>query len=313
MTTIYRARTTDGRMDQETPSGNRNQNSENSTSENRLGSISNLSADQIKQLGREREQREQFKQTRQAKVTENQQKGRGSQTDGGRGIRYHLVPSVADWLQRHDNYVALRGHHAGFAMREYRRIKTWIDPYTISHLAVTVILDCLGRGSSMKTKIPTVQVRIGKYLEDQAMMAFMNDSDPLYFAKLSEYYLNDPVRRYDKKISGMRRAVNLAEQFNWEYMDEQGHLVLGSLLLHAVMSIQVNPENGEGLFESRCASESDKRVRKKKKNHKPPRYLAFTQTGLYYRDKIQAAADEMSWKPEPMICKPLPWSLKTDA
>ena len=38
-------------------------------------------------------------------------------------------------------------------------------------------------------------------------------------------------------------------------------------------------------------------------------YLGLSKTGVKYKDKLQAAANKLEYKPLPMLCEPLPWSL----
>ena len=268
------------------------------------------SPEQERQRKNEIEQRKRFLEGRQSKTDVAHARGRGSQTDGGRGVRYHLVPCVADWLQNHDDYLAGKPNYAGYAVSQYRKIKTWVDPETIAHIGVSCVLDSLGRGSSLRCKIVEVQKKIGEQLEHQAFIAYMETVDPLYLRRLTDIYLNDPVRRYDKKVYAMQRALDKHEQMSWQWMSEEDQIVIGSLVLHAVMSVEIDPETGEGFFEKIDPQWDDNRLQKKKnKKHRNPHYLGFTKTGLYYRDKIQEECDLGVWKPMPMVCKPLPWGV----
>lgn len=273
-------------------------------------SIQDFSPSQLRQKEKEIEQRKRFLNGRKKKATDALLAGRGSQTDGGRGVRYHLVPCVASWLEDHDNYLASKPNYAGFGVIQYRRLKTWIDSETIAHIGVTVVLDSLGRGSSLRCKIVDVQKKIGEYLEHQAFIGMMEEVDPRYHQRLTKVYLDDPVRRYDKKVYGMRRALEKHDKMQWEWLTEHDHVVVGSLILRAIMSVEINQENGEGFFEKIDPQWNDKRLqRKRSKQHRNPHYLGFSKTGLYYRDKIQEACDHGIWKPMPMVCEPLPWGI----
>lgn len=272
-----------------------------------------LSPKQQRQKEKEIEQRKRFLEGRQRKTDVAHVRGRGSQTDGGRGVRYHLVPCVAEWLESHDEYLASKPNRAGVGVVQYRRIKTWVDAETIAHIGVSVALDCLGRGSSLRCKIVEVQKRIGEQLEHQAFISYMETLDPRYHKKLTELYLNDPVRRYDKKVYAMKRALEKHEQMDWEWMEDRDLVIVGSLVLRAVMSVEINQETGEGFFEKVEPLWNDTKLQgKRDKKHRNPHYLGFSKTGLYYRDKIQEACDLGVWKPMPMVCEPLPWGVTDD-
>ncbi|WP_186589917.1 DNA-directed RNA polymerase [Synechococcus sp. MVIR-18-1] len=179
----------------------------------------------------------------------------------------------------------------------------------MAHITVSVILDKLGRGHSLGAKITQLQCEISEQVEHQAFIAYMEDADPNYFKTLTRYYLHDPVRRYDKKVNGMRVALNNHEEMTWQWMDAESHVRLGSLLLKAVMSLSID-ETGEGFFEKRQPDFMDPNRESKPKKHKDACYIGFTRTGLLYRDKIQDLANKDSMKPLPMVCEPLDWSLE---
>ena len=91
------------------------------------------------------------------------------------------------------------------------KIAKWIDDFTMAHIGLTVTLDKLGRGQSFKTPINSVYMDIGRQLEDQAFMAYMEQASPKYFEYLQKTYLHDPVRRYDKKVYAMKHALNQSD------------------------------------------------------------------------------------------------------
>jgi DNA-directed RNA polymerase len=218
-----------------------------------------------------------------------------------------MVPAIADWLENHEARALGRGR-VGTAIKEYNRIKTWVEPVTIAHIALSVILDKLGRGTSLGAKINNVQVAIGQQLEHEALLSYMNDCDPDYFKKLQKWYLHDPVRRYDKKIRACVHAHNRHDDMKWTFLSTKEHVSLGALLLQAVMSIKVDANTMEGLFETRFPVIDDPNKPHKRKGHKDARYLGFTKAGIKYRDKLQQWCDEDSAKPRPMVCEPLDWT-----
>ena len=264
---------------------------------------SEASFEQNRQLEREQQQRNYFLGHRRSKTHERQIAGQGSQTDGGRGIRSLIVPFVADFLEEHiENRI--QSGRAGYVVQELKKLSSWIDTTTMAHIAVSVVLDKLGRGHTLGASIVTVQAEIGEQLEHQAQIAYMEDADPTYFQMLQKWYLNDPVRRYDKKIAAMRHAHNRHEDMTWQYMTNGEHVKVGSLLLHAIMRIEIDPDTHEGFFEARQPRQEDRRIKGKTDlNH-----LGYTKTGLLYRDKLQHASD-LDWiQPKPMVCKPVDWS-----
>ena len=268
------------------------------------------SPEQIRQLKKEKEQRLEFLGKRGRKTIESQTGGRASQTDGCRGVRGILVPFVAQWLDGHFEATAQRGR-AGVAVAELKRLEVWVDTTTMAHIALSVVLDCLGRGSTIKTKITAVKQLIGEQIEHQAQIAYMEDCDPQYFKKLQKWYLNDPVRRYDKKIAGMRHAHNKHERMDWQLLTNDEQIKVGSLLLMALMSIQIDPNTREGFFQKVAPQWNDPNKPAKKKGHKDAYYLGYTKVGLMYRDKIQDAADNDAMLPKPMVCLPMDWTSTT--
>jgi DNA-directed RNA polymerase len=266
-------------------------------------------AAQKRQLEREKNQRDHFLGKRKKDTQQNYSRGRGSQTEGSRGLRYILVPAIAKWINDHEEHVRGRGR-VGQAVAEFTRIKTWLDAETMAHIAFSVVLDKLGSGATIKAKITDVRFSIAEQLEHQAFIAYMEETDPTYFKKLQKWYLHDPVRTYKRKIEAMVHSHNKHGEMNWKWMTNEEQLALGSLLLCAVMSFRVDKNTNEGLFKAVQPQWNDKNKKaKRKKEHSDALYLGFTICGLKYRDKLQRLADEDSMKPTPMVCEPLDWTL----
>lgn len=264
--------------------------------------------EQLRQLKKEKEQRDAFLGKRAAKTEQSQVGGRGSQTEGARGVRSLLVPFVADWLDRHFDELEKRGR-MGIAAKELFRLKVWIDTATMAHIGVSVVLDKMGRGHTIATKISSLKKVIGEQIEHQAMIAYMEDCDPDYFQKLQKYYLHDPVRRYDKKIKAMRHAHNRHEDMDWKQLTDEEQIRVGAIVLKAIMSVQIDPDTREGFFQRVQPLWNDpNKPPKASKKHQEPYYLGFTKVGLKYRDKLQDASDKDSMLPLPMVCPPMEWT-----
>jgi DNA-directed RNA polymerase len=170
----------------------------------------------------------------------------------------------------------------------------------MAHIGVTIVLDMIGRGETFRCTKGQIQVRIGEQIEHQAFIAYMEEKDPKYFELLQKYYLNDPVRRYDKKIYGMRFALEKSEEMTWDFMSNESLIRVGSLVLRAIMSIPADEISSEGFFEIKKLNLSAKFEKD---------YLMFSKTGLLYRDLLQQMSDENVFKPFPMVCPPNPWGL----
>ena len=270
----------------------------------------NPTAAQKRQLEREKSQRDYFLGKRKKETQQDYRQGRGSQTEGNRGLRYLIVPAIAKWINDHETAVKARGR-VGQGVAEFTRIKTWLNAETMAHIAFSVVLNKLGNGATIKTKITEVRLEIGEQLEHQAFIAYMEEADPAYFQKLERWYLNDPVRTYTKKIQAMVNALNKSEEMSWTWMTKEQKVVLGSLLLCGIMSFRVDRETNEGLFKAVKPLWNDpNKPSKRAKQHSDALYLGFTVSGLKYRDKLQAMADEDAMKPTPMVCEPLDWSLE---
>ncbi|MDC0325909.1 hypothetical protein OAL60_00555 [bacterium] len=219
-----------------------------------------------------------------------------------------LVPFVANWLDRHYEALEARGR-VGVAARELFRLATWIDTTTMAHIGVSVVLDSLGRGAQVKTKITNVKKMIGEQIEHQAQIAYMEDCDPDYFKKLQKYYLNDPVRRYDKKVTAMRHAHNRHEAMEWQLLTDSELIQVGSIVLQAIMSIQIDPDTREGFFQKVYPKWNDpNKPAKASKKHNDAYLLGYTMVGLKYRDKLQDCSDKDAMLPLPMVCPPMDWS-----
>jgi DNA-directed RNA polymerase len=229
------------------------------------------------------------------------QGGRGSQTCVAKGMLQALVPAVAKWLELHYKHSVAKSNYTGQSLRQYVRLKEWVDDFTMAHIAVTVVLDQLGRGTTFRTPINTVQAHIGRQIEDQAFITYMEQSNPKYFKLLQKFYLHDPVRRYDKKVYGMKYSLDKSDEMDWDFMSEEDIIRVGALALRAVMSIPVDQDTKEGFFETRKVSHS---------KTKQVNYLAFSLTGIKYRDHLQELTNQLVFKPVPMLCPPNDWSLK---
>jgi DNA-directed RNA polymerase, mitochondrial len=272
---------------------------------------SELTPSQKRQLEREKQQRDYFLGRRKKTTQQNYSSGRGSQNDGSRGLRYLLVPKIAEWVEKHAAKQTANGvSRAGYAVKEFLRLRSWVDAETTAHITLSVILDMLGSGATIKTGVTAVNIAIGEQLEHQAFIAYMEEADPAYFKKLERWYLNDPVRTYKKKIEAMVHSHNKHEEMDWKWMSTEEKLHLGSLLLKAVISIRIDQETGEGLFEARPPVWNDpNKKQRRQKVHQESLYLGFTKAGLKYRDMLQRLADEDVMKATPMVCEPLDWSL----
>lgn len=266
-------------------------------------SSDDLTPEQVRQLKREAQQLEKIRGDYLRNEVKQQQGEKGSQTTTGRGLLRLMVPATAKWLELHIAQVEKRSKRSGtgWCYSEIKRIATWVDFYTIAHIGLATVLDAVGRGQTFRTPINTVQAKIGKHLEDQAFMSYMADADPFYFTKLQRYYLNDPVRRYDKKVYAMKFSHDRDEKMDFKFMSEENLIRVGALVLKAIMSIPADSGIKEGFFERKMVSKGRK---------KQVYYLAFSQSGIIYRDAIQRMAVEIQFKPAPMVCPPLPWSLK---
>lgn len=266
---------------------------------------------QERQRTLELDQLRQYRQHRESKTVDRQQMGRASQTDGGKGLRYLIVPVLIAELERHNEWLDKQPNRAGVAIKQYRRVKSWMSTATIAHISLSVILDSLGRGYSLGSSYTELVIEIGKQLEDDAFMAYMEVVSPKYFEKLTEWYLNDPVRRYDKKVYAMRRALENNAEMQWDWMTEKDHAALGAFIFSRVMMIRASKETDKPLFEIRQCDFDDPKNKKRKRKHEETRYIGFSTVGITKRDELQKAADHMTWKPMPMVCKPLPWSITT--
>ena len=252
------------------------------------------------QLKREKRLRDEAIGKVQRSDTDLYQQNRGAQTTTAMAIRKLLVPAAAYWLEKHVESATRRTRNVGVAVAEFKRIAQWVDAHCIAHIGLSVVLDSIGRGQTFKTPINTLQVNIGRQIEDQAMISYVADADPSYFAKLQKYYLNDPVRRYDSKIKAMRYSINKDENLTWQYLSEEDLIRVGALVLKAIMSVPVDNETKEGFFETKKLWVS---------KLKEVRYLGYSFTGIKFRDVLQEMADANIFNAQPMVCEPMPWSL----
>jgi DNA-directed RNA polymerase len=226
--------------------------------------------------------------------------GRGSQATVSRAVMKMLVPAAAKWLELHADTAERRSNNVGVAIKEFRRMSVWMDAHYMAHIALATILDSLGRGQTFKTPINTLQIKIGRQVEDQALIEYIKQADPKLFKLVKKFYLDDPIRSYKTKVNGAHTAINRSEELSFSRLDDEGLLRLGALLLRAVMSVPVDKETKEGFFECRKLWVS---------KTKEVRYLGFSFTGIKYRDVIQNMADEVAFHPQPMLCAPREWTL----
>ena len=166
-----------------------------------------------------------------------------------------MVPAIATWLEDHLNFAKLKSRHIGQGLSTFQRLLPYLEPYEVAHLGLTVVLDKIGRGNTFKSRINTVQVMIGRYIEDQAFITYIEQriqSTLLYFKRLIYTILFGHTR----KIYGMKYAVNKSDELSWNWMCPEEHAKLGALVLRAVMSIPVAGED-EGFFETKMVREAN--------------------------------------------------------
>ena len=259
-----------------------------------------LSPIQERQFDRERKKRSEHITAKEKRDLSYEQSGSGSQARASKGLMQVLVPAVAWWLDNHYEAGLKRARTANVGAAQFSRMRGYVTTSMMAHIAVTVVLDKLGRGSTFRTPINTVRMWIGKHIEDQAMLEYMNLLDPYAFKKLQKKFLHDPVRRYDKKIYAMEYVFNDGDLPPFKRMTERELGCLGALMLRAVMSIPACKKTKEGFFEAKRLNVG----RRKSVN-----YLALSQTGIKYRDRLLAAANKLEYKPLPMVCEPNDWSL----
>ena len=264
-------------------------------------SFPTLTDDQQRQLAREKDKRDEWVGKKMKQDDEFFRKDRGSQARSSKGLLQILVPAVEWWLENHYEASTKNGRRVNQALAEYTRIKRYMSPLMMAHISTTVVLDNIGTGTRFKSRINSIQKLIGEYIDDQAMLEYYNEQDPYYFAKLQKKYLHDPVRRYDKKVYAVKHLMEANDKVdNYQRMTEEQHGALGALMLRAVMSIPANHDTKEGFFEKRVERES---------KTKTIGYLALSKTGMMYRHQLQEAANRLEFKPLPMICEPIPWSI----
>lgn len=262
----------------------------------------NLTEAQQRQRDRELAKRDEFINKKQQKDTQYEQMKRGSQSRTSKGLLQTMVPAVAWWLENHYEFTVRRNNNVGTAAKHYLRLRRYLKPEMMAHIALTTVLDSMGRGTTFKTMMLKLKCDIDRHLDDQAMLEYFNECDPYYFSKLQKQYLHDPVRRYDKKVYAMEYAFNQNDSVTYTKLTNKEEPVIGGLLLRAIMSVPADPDTKENFFEARYGRGS-------KKDAATP-YLGLSKTGVKYRDKLQAAADALEFKPLPMVCEPLPWSLE---
>ena len=149
-----------------------------------------------------------------------------------------------------------------------------MNPHTMAHIGLTIVLDMIGRGNTFRTPINSIQAHIGRQIEDQAFISYMEEANPKYYKLLQKYYLHDPVRRYDKKIFGMKHALNKSDDMHWEFMSEEDIIRVGALILRAIMSVPADPDTKEGFFERRSLPTA----------RPTGRVLGLLLSGIKYRD-----------------------------
>ena len=259
---------------------------------------------------RELEQRATTLQLRAKKTDEGIRKGRSAQTDGGRGLLAQVVPSIVEILERDADKKARLGQ-VGFAMKEYNRIKSWVDPYTLAHIALTKCINLVGFGQRFSAKVSRVQKEIGAEIEDEAMLSSLYIADPRFYGNLQKYYLNRPERTYASKVGGVKHALNKSDLEIWQPMTEEEQVKLGAFMLRAICALVVDPETMQGLFDvvSPQWHEVSENQKKRAKQHSYSKYLVYTPAGLRLKEKLQQVFDDNYSKPEPMVCFPGEWTI----
>ena len=74
-----------------------------------------------------------------------------------------IVPAVKWWLENHYEVVSRRSNNVNMALKEYVRLKQWLTPTMMAHIATTVVLDAIGRGTTFKTSVTKVTMEIGRH------------------------------------------------------------------------------------------------------------------------------------------------------
>ena len=223
-----------------------------------------------------------------------------------RMMRATVVPSISQWLEKRVAVCMSKPgkNHADVVI--VNRMKSWLKYSMMAHIGLSIVLDSLGRNGTLKKRTFNVQMDIGKCIEHQAFLEYMSVVDPSYFKRLKGWYLDDPNRTYDRKITAMRLAHNKHETMEWKDLTDEQQVRLGAFVLQGVMSLK-EQSNRYYIFETIKDWNSDKRGKKKHRVN----YLGLSKHGFIWRATLQKMIDDEAFNAWPMLCPPREWTNET--
>ena len=218
--------------------------------------------------------------------------GRGSQVRVGRALRGKLVPLLALQLQeihrRGMGQRSGRSHHLIMPLIE--RLNN--DYYQIAHIALTCVMDSVGRGMGMDRTVASMNAEIGKRLDHEAFLAHIKETRPQDWERVDRWSLQSESRGYTHKVNKARGIIN--DPFAYDFMSEPDCQKVGAWCWVAIQSIT-------GWFEQTRWFEQ------KGKKKTTTYYVGLSEEGVKVRDIIQRDKDEAAYEPWPMLVKPYRW------
>lgn len=217
------------------------------------------------------------------------EKGRGSQVRVGRALRRKLLPGLAIRLEEFHKSAKLQRSGRHFKIVGPLVEKLGEDYELIAHIALSCILDKIGRGSRMSTPMVQVLKSIGERLDHQAFLEIIKEREPQAWGRIDRWVLQSETTGYGHKI---KRAKGLTE-LNYNFLSADDCVKAGEWCFNALQSTT-------GWFDTVKFWTQGKKKRTQY-------YLGLSETGLSQIDLIQRAQDEYAFEAYPMVCKPLRW------
>ena len=243
------------------------------------------------QLNLEKMSHEYAKQLQKEREVVQVEKGRGSQVRVGKKLREKIVPILAlEIKQRHEAALAKKNGRQWTVINPIFE-KLDHDYMLIGHIALSVMLDSIGRGSALSTPLVRVQQTIGERLDDQAFLMDAKEKQPQSWQRIDMWALKSN-RGYHHK---MRVSKDMVQEYTYQWMTPEDAVKLGNWLINRVYSVTKWFDQIPFWFKD---SKGKKRIQY---------YLGLSEEGILERDAIQAMQDDRMFSAWPMVHKPLQW------
>lgn len=216
-------------------------------------------------------------------------KGQASQTTIGRMFRYQLVMALAELLEEWHGHAL--NHKVGLHMAVVDPLlKKGLDYETVAHIVVTVVMDNLGRGTAFQSNLTKIKGEIGRRMDHQAFLNYVEAHRPRDYDKIQRWYLKNGEMGYVHKIGNARKSV---PDLNYSFLSSTDSVHVGDWAFTCF-------ERMTKWFEAAKVYNTGK--------DGFTYYLKLSEEGIKHRRMLDQIAGDADWDSWAMVSPPLDWT-----